>query len=63
MQIITHMWQSRVEIEHCSIVYFDHITAFEVLKHSTSIMGGAHTRSWILDTFTQHKQPQTEVLH
>ena len=45
MEIITHMWQSRVEIEHCSIVYFDHITAFEVLKHSTSIMGGAHTRS------------------
>ena len=23
-----HMWQSRVEIERYSIVYFDHITAF-----------------------------------
>ena len=26
-----HMWQSRVEIEHCSVAYFDHITAFEAL--------------------------------
>ena len=25
-----HMWQSRVEIKGYSIVYFDHITAFEV---------------------------------
>ena len=50
MEIITRiytscMWQSRVEIEHYSIVYFDHITPFEALKHSTSVMGGAHTRS------------------
>ena len=26
-----HLWQSRVEIEHYSIAYFDHITVFEVL--------------------------------
>ena len=26
------MWQSRVEIEHYSVVYFDRITAFEVLQ-------------------------------
>jgi len=25
------MWQSRVEIKHYSIAYFDHITAFEAL--------------------------------
>ena len=24
-----HMWQSRVEIEHYSVVYFDRITAFK----------------------------------
>ena len=28
---IMYMWQSRVEIEHYSVVYFDRITAFEVL--------------------------------
>ena len=26
-----HMWQSRVEIEGYSVVYFDYIAAFEVL--------------------------------
>jgi len=25
------MWQSQVEIEHYSVAYFDHITAFEAL--------------------------------
>ena len=25
----THMWQSRVESKHFSIVYFNHITVFE----------------------------------
>ena len=35
------MWQSRVEIEHYSIAYFDHVTAFEALYRSTSIKGGA----------------------
>ena len=24
------MWQHRIEIEHCSIGYFDHITVFKV---------------------------------
>ena len=27
----THMWQSRVEIKHYSVTYFDCVTAFEVL--------------------------------
>ena len=36
--------QSRVEIEHYSIAYFDHITAFKVLYPSTSVKGGAHMR-------------------
>ena len=27
----SYMWQSRVEIEHYSIAYFDCITAFEAL--------------------------------
>ena len=39
----THMWQSRVEIEHYSVTYFDRITTFEVLYRSTSVKGGAHT--------------------
>ena len=25
----THMWQSQVEIEHFTIVYFNHVTSFE----------------------------------
>ena len=37
------MWQSRVEIEHYSVVYFDLITAFEALLRRTSVKGGAHT--------------------
>ena len=31
MNGITHMWQSRVEIEHYSIAYFDRIAVFEAL--------------------------------
>jgi len=31
MGFIKYMWQSRVEIEHYSVAYFDHGTAFEVL--------------------------------
>ena len=37
------MWQSRVEIEHYSIAYFDRIAAFEALQRRTSVKGGAHT--------------------
>ena len=29
LSLYIHMWQSRVEIEGYSIVYFDHIAAFE----------------------------------
>ena len=38
------MWQSQVEIQHYSVVYFNCITAFEVLYHRTSIKGGADMR-------------------
>ena len=27
----SQMWQSRVEIKHYSVVYFDHIAVFDVL--------------------------------
>ena len=37
------MWQSRVEIEHYSVAYFDRIAAFEALLRRTSVKGGAHT--------------------
>ena len=42
--MMSYMWQSRVEIEHYSVVYFNHITVFEVLWRGTSVRGGAHTR-------------------
>ena len=29
--LLLNMWQSRVEIEHYFIAYFNHITTFEVL--------------------------------
>ena len=29
--LLLHMWQSRVEIEHYFVVYFDHVTTFKVL--------------------------------
>ena len=38
------MWQSQVEIEHYSVVYFDRITAFKVLYRRTSVKGGADMR-------------------
>ena len=31
MHVHTYMWQSQVEIEHYSVAYFAHITAFEAL--------------------------------
>ena len=38
------MWQSRVEIEGYSVVYFDRIAAFEAPYRWTSVKGGAHMR-------------------
>ena len=38
-----HVWQSRVEIECYSIVQFDRVTSFEVLKRK--IKGRAHMHS------------------
>ena len=51
------MWQSRVEIEHYSVAYFTHITAFEALLRGTSVKGGVQTRCVnvvSIDEFTQH---------
>ena len=28
--LLNYVWQSQVEIEHNSVAYFDHVTAFEV---------------------------------
>ena len=38
------MWQSRVEIEHYFVAYFDHNVAFKVLQRRTSVKGGAYMR-------------------
>ena len=31
IRVYMYMWQSRVEIEHYSVTYFNRITVFEVL--------------------------------
>ena len=36
------MWQSQVEIEHYSIMYFNHVIAFKVLWCRTFVEGRAH---------------------
>ena len=60
------MWQSRVEIKHYSIAYFDRIAGFEALYRRTSVKGGAHMRCVnvaSIDEFTQRvwAPPLTEV--
>ena len=47
------MWQSRVEIEHYSVVYFHSIITLEALWCRTSIKGGALNVVSIHE-FTQH---------
>ena len=50
------MCQSWVEIEHFSVVCFDHVTVFEALYLRTSVKGGADTNcvdSWIPNTSVQ----------
>ena len=50
------MWQSRVKIEGYSVVYFDHIAAFEVPYRWTSVKGRAHVRFVdLLDIHTSTK--------
>ena len=39
-----HMWQSRVEIEDYSVMYFNRIAEFKVLYRGTSVRGRTHTR-------------------
>ena len=40
---LTYMWQSLVETEGYSVMYFDRIVVFEEPYHCTSVTGGAHT--------------------
>ena len=57
---VQYMWQSRVEIEHHSVAYFDRITVFKVLKHRTSGKGEAHmcwVNSRILTTLHSAYEP------
>ena len=61
-----YMWQSRVEIEGYSVVYFDRIAAFEVPYRWTSVKGEAHMR--LVDLLVIHTStervwapPLTEV--
>ena len=60
------MWQSHVEIEGYSIVYFGCITALEALYRWTSVKGGAHMHfvdSLDIHPSTKHVRapPLTEV--
>ena len=50
------MWQSHVEIEGYSVVYFDRIAVFEAPHRWTSIKGRAHTYyvdAWISNESTK----------
>ena len=40
-----HVCQSRVEIEHYSVVYFNRIIVFKALQRKTSVKGRAHMHS------------------
>ena len=55
------MWQSQVEIEHYFVVYFDRITAFEVLYRRTSIKGGADMHC--VNVVSIHKFTQSPSLN
>ena len=51
------MWQSWVESEHYSTVFFDRITVFKVLYLGASVKGGARTccvEALHFDATTQH---------
>ena len=55
------MWQSQVEIQHYSVVYFDPITAFEVLYRRTSVKGGVDMRC--VNVVSIHKFTQSPSLN
>ena len=48
-----YMWQSRVEIEHYFIAYFDRITMFSVLQLRTLVKGEVHM--WCVDMSAIHE--------
>ena len=59
-----YMWQSRLEIEGYSVVYFEHITAFEAQYCLTSIKGMAHTRFVdLLDIHASTKHVRSPTLN
>ena len=65
-KVYNNKWQSCVEIESYSVVYFHCIAAFEALYHWTPIKGGAHVHFVdSLDIHTSMKHvwalPLTEV--
>ena len=34
------MWQSQVEIQHCSVAYFNHVTTFKAVVPTVLLRGG-----------------------
>ena len=57
------MWQSWVEIKHYSVVYFDLVTALQVLKRRTLVKGGACT-CWVnVVSIHEFTHCVLEVLH
>ena len=48
-----YMWQSREEIKHYSVVYFNRITVLKALYYRTSVKGGAHMHVSNIHEFTQ----------
>ena len=60
-QHVMQLWQSWVEIEHYSVAYFDHITAFVALLRGTSVKGGTHmhcVNMVSIHEFTQLYEPR-----
>ena len=51
------MWQSRVEIEHYSVAYFDCVIVFAALYCSTSVKGGAHVLQSCIKVYIARMSP------
>ena len=50
--LLQNMWQSQIEIEYYSVVYFERITEFDALEHYASMEGGAHMHFIDVHAFT-----------
>ena len=55
--VCMHMWQSRVEIEGYSVVYFECIAVLEVPYHWTSVKRGADTCNVDVWIYKVHMSP------